>query len=200
MFSMAKGWIMNLYTYFRSGIGIAVALFFSLALSACAQMTANAPTAPPLSLRDKSDLIERLEVAKREDWNGAMDPKVSPVTETDFLSQMNKADRAIKELTHGFDVPPEEISDALWIPPKSITANENARLIQELRVAEQQDDHNEQRMLNMAAWSDNVAPVDTIQFDQQKELADGVIKDLEIGEGVSWSTIKQALYVPPSPW
>jgi hypothetical protein len=54
-------------------------------------------------------------------------------------------------------------------------------------------------MLNDSAWTDSAAPVDTVTFDQQKELVDSVIKDLEIGEGLHWSTIKEALYVPPSP-
>jgi hypothetical protein len=35
------------------------------------------------------------------------------VGEIDFLDQMNHADRVIKELTHGFEVPRQEIADAL---------------------------------------------------------------------------------------
>lgn len=175
-------------------------LLLSLALCACAQTIANAPPFPPLSPQEKSDLIERLEVAKGTDWNDAMDPNVAPVTEDDFLEQMNKADRVIKELTHGFEVPRQKIADALWIPPKSITAQEQDRLLRQLQEARREDDHNEQRMLNLAAWTDSVAPVDTMKFDRQKELVDRVVKDLEIGEGVRWSTIEEALYVPPSPW
>jgi hypothetical protein len=178
---------------------ISVILLLSFTCCACAQTaTSTAPT-PALSPQEKSDLIERLEVAKRTDWNDALDPKVGPGTEDDFLDQMNKADRVIKELSHGFDVPPPRIADALWVPPKSITTRQRDRLIRQLQEARQEDDHNEQRMLNLSAWTDSVAPVDTIKFDQQKELVDRVLKDLEIGEHVQWATIKEALYVPTSP-
>jgi hypothetical protein len=55
-------------------------------------------------------------------------------------------------------------------------------------------------VLNDLAWSNSVAPVDTFTFDQQKAVAEGVIKDLEIGEDVHWSKIKEALVVPQSPY
>jgi hypothetical protein len=174
--------------------------FSALALCGCAQTISSSPPSPPLSQRAKADLIERLEVAKKTDWTDALDPSVGPTAEADFLLQMNKADRAIKELTHGFDVSPSKLADALWIPPKSITEGERGRLIAELDEAKREDNHNEQRMLNVTAWSDSVAPVDTIKFDDQMQLVDRVVKDLEIGEDVHWSTIEEALYVPPSPY
>jgi hypothetical protein len=55
-------------------------------------------------------------------------------------------------------------------------------------------------MLNDLAWSDSVASAATATFDQQMTLAQSVIKDLEIDEGVHWSTIKEALQVPQSPY
>ncbi len=55
-------------------------------------------------------------------------------------------------------------------------------------------------MLISSAWTDSVAPVDTMVFDQQELLVESVVKDLEIDEGVHWSTIREALYVPPSPY
>jgi hypothetical protein len=178
---------------------VSVTLLLSFTLSACAQTVAITGPTPALSPQEKSDLIERLEVAKRTDWNDALDSHVAPTAEADFLDQMNKADRVIKELSHGFDVPQTQSADALWVPPKSITSKERDRLIRELEEARREDDHNEQRMLNLSAWTDSVAPVDTIKFDEQKQLVDRVVKDLEIGEGVHWSTIKEALYVPTSP-
>jgi hypothetical protein len=178
---------------------ISAILLLSFTCFACAQ-TASSTVPTALSQQEKSDLIERLEVAKRTDWNDALDPKVGPGNEDDFLDQMNKADRVIKELSHGFDVPQRKITDALWVPPKSITTRERDRLIRQLQEARQEDDHNEQRMLNLSAWTDSVAPVDTIKFDEQKRLVDRVVKDLEIGEYVHWSTIKEALYVPTSPY
>lgn len=148
----------------------------------------------------RSDLIQELETARNTDWDAALDPTASPVRQGTFLNQMNKADRAIKELSHGFAVSQGEIEDALWMPPKHITVEERARLIQQLQLARQQDDLNEQQMLNDLAWANSDAPADTVTFDQRKEQVDRVVEDLEIGAPVHWSDIKQALVVPPSPY
>ena len=176
-------------------------LVFSLSiqLSACAGSAAQTQT-PPVRIQNTEALVEELQDAKRLDWTSALDPHVRPSEEEDFLDQMNKADRAIKELTHGFEVPQSEIDDALVAPPKSLSESQRTRLIRQLQDAVEQDDRNEQEMLNDLAWSDSAAPADTFKFDQQKELANGVIKDLEIGEDVHWSTIKEALVVPQSPY
>ena|ERR1700683_1958673 len=113
---------------------------------------------------------------------------------------MNKADRASKELSHGFLVPQTEINDALWAPPRHISPEERAHLIQELNQAKEQDDRNEQAMLNDLAWGRSAAPADTAIFDQRKQEVDAVVKDLEIGAPVHWTSIKQALVVPTSPY
>jgi hypothetical protein len=152
------------------------------------------------SPQPNSDLIRQLETAKKTDWDEAQDPSVSTIRQGTFLNQMNKADRAIKELSHGFTVPQSEIDDALWTPPKRITAQEQAHLIEQLKQAREQDDRNEQRMLNGLAWTNSRAPADTEIFDKRKEQIDSVIKDLEIGAPVHWSDIKQALVVPSSPY
>jgi hypothetical protein len=175
------------------------ALFLSILLSACARSAAQIQT-PTTSTRNKAALVEELESVKQQDWSNALDPHVAPSEEEDFLDQMNKADRAIKELTHGFEVPQSEIDEALLVPPKSLSSEKRLQLIRQLQDAEQQDERNEQAMLNDLAWSDSVAPMDTYTFDQQKALAASVIKDLEIGEDVHWSTIKEALVVPQSPY
>jgi len=174
-------------------------IFLSILLSACAQSASHLHT-PTTATQNKYALVEELEWAKRQDWSNALDPHVATSEKEDFLDQMNKADRAIKELTHGFEVPESEIDEALVIPPKSLSSNERKQVIQQLQDAVQQDDRNEQAMLNELAWSDSVAPMDTFTFDQQKALAESVIKDLEIGEDVHWSTIKEALVVPQSPY
>jgi len=179
------------------GIRLAAFLLPLIVFLACTETAPASTTA--LSPEQRSERIERLQTAKKLDWQCAVDANVTPVTEEDFWDQMNKADMVIKELTHGFEVPQQEIADALWVLPKSITSGERDRLIRQLQAARRADDHNEQEMLNESAWTDSAAPVDTVTFDQQKELVDSVIKDLEIGEGVHWSTIKEAaLYVPPS--
>jgi hypothetical protein len=150
-----------------------------------------------------SQLIDRLASTEQLDWRYATDPTVAPVTRSDFLDQMNKADEVLKLATQGFKVPERELADALLVPPKSITSEESTRLVHELQEARREDDHNEQTMLNGSAWNGSDgggAPVDTVTFDQQKELVDSVVKDLETGKAVHWSTIKEALYVPPSPY
>jgi hypothetical protein len=147
-----------------------------------------------------SNLLQQLEAAKSSDWDLALDPTISSVRQETFLNHMNKADRAIKELSHGFTVPQSELDEALWIAPKHITAEKRAQLIEQLRQARQQDDHSEQRMLTGLAWSNSVAPVDTVTFDQRKAQVDAVIKNLEIGAPVHYSDINQALVVPTAPY
>lgn len=176
-----------------------VALLSSILLSACARSTAQLQT-PRATTRNRQAVIEQLQSAKQQDWSGALDPRVAPSEEEDFLDQMNKADRAIRELTHGFEVSQSAINEALVVPPKFLSREKRRQLIRELQDAEQQDDRNEQSMLNDLAWSDSVAPADTSTFDEQKALAASVIEDLEIGEDVHWSIIEEALVVPQSPY
>ena len=170
----------------------------SLLLSACTGSTAQIHM--PATIQNKTALLEALETAEREDWTNALDPRVAPSEREDFLDQLNKANRAIRELIHGFEVPDAEIEDALVIPPRSLSATQRLLLIQRLQDAVQQDDRNEQAMLNDLAWSDSAFPADTAKFDEQKELANEVIKDLEIGEDVHWSRITEALVIPQSPY
>lgn len=141
-------------------------------------------------------LIQELNAAKQADWNAALDPSVSPVRRNTFLNQMNKADRASKELSHGFAVPQSEIDDALWAPPKHISPELRAQLIRELKEARQQDDQNEQEMF----WNRTGAPFYTAVFDQRKQQVDAVVKNLEIGVPVHWTAIRQALVVVPAPY
>lgn len=156
-------------------------------------------TTASLSPQQTSDLIQRLNSAKKADWDAALDPSVSPVREETFLNQMNKADRASKELSHGFSVPQSKINDALWAPPRHISPEERAQLIRQLKMARQQDDQNEQAMLNDLAWSRSAAPADTVIFDERKQEVDAVVKDLEIGAPVHWTAIKEAMVVPAIP-
>jgi hypothetical protein len=149
--------------------------------------------------QSNSELIQKLTLARTTDWNSAHDPGVSPIRRCTFLTQMDKADRAIRELKHGFSVPQNEIDDALSIPPKHITPQLRAQLIRDLKNAKRQDDANEQQMLFDSAWDDS-GPLPTVMFDRRKQLVDRTIEDLEIGEPVHWSTIKLALDVPRSPY
>src|SRR5271168_4778985 len=113
-------------------ISICAVAFFC---SACAQTATTAAVSPLISPKEKSAVIRQLTLAKDNDWQSALDPSVDPGTKDDFLEQMNKADRAIKELTHGFEVSKSELDDALWEPPKSISRERRSALIARLEEA-----------------------------------------------------------------
>jgi hypothetical protein len=172
-------------------------LFLLIALPAFAQ---DGTTGTPTLSREMqhADLIQKLKAARMTDENAAHDPTVSSVRQGTFLNQMDKADRAIRELEHGFAVSQSEINDALWVPPKHITPQLRAQLIQQLEQAKHQDNVNEQQMLYDSAWG-HASQIDTATFDQRKRLIDSTIEDLEIGEPVHWSDVRQALTVPTSP-
>jgi hypothetical protein len=126
-------------------------LFLLIALPAFAQDgTTGTPTLSPEM--GHAELIQRLKAARMTDENAARDPTVSPVRQGTFLNQMDKADRAIKELEHGFAVSRSEINDALWCPPKHITPQLRAQFIEQLQQAKHQDNVNEQQMLFDSAW------------------------------------------------
>jgi hypothetical protein len=160
---------------------------------------AGSGSAPEVN-QSRANLIQQLQRARQSDWQSANDPYVSPIRQGTFLNQMNKAERVIEELDHGFTPAQSEIDDALWAPPKHISPEERAHLIEQLKLARAQDDRNEQEMLSDLAWSRSSAPADTALFDGQKQQVDQVIKDLEIGAPVRWSAIKAALVVPTSPY
>ena len=178
-------------------VGAFTVLLFVTTLSFAADQSTTTPT--PLAPQT-SKLIQQLAVARQADWDAALDPSLSPVRRGTFLNQMNKADRAAKELSHGFAVPPRELEDALWSPPKHISAEMRVQLIRQLQQARQEDDHNEQDMLNDLTWSRSAAPADTAIFEERKREVDEVVKNLEIGSPVHWSAIKQALVVQTSPY
>ena len=170
---------------------------FLLLLTALPALATDVQT-PATAQAPQADLIGKLEAAKKADWNAALDPTISPVRQETFLNQMNKADRAIREINHGFPVSQSKMNDALWMPPEHITPVERANLIQKLKQAREQDDRNEQHMLNDLAWTDSREPANTEIFDQRKAQVDSVVKNLEIGAPVHWTDIEQALVVVSS--
>jgi hypothetical protein len=179
----------------------AAALMAGMSIVIADPAWAAMPTANITSIDPGPQLLDQLASAKQQDWQYSLDPSVAPARKDDFLDQMNKADRAIALITHGFKVPDQELANALWIPPKVITLDEREKLIQDLQSAKLVDDHNEQAMFKYSEWSmsdGGGAPIDTVTFDDQMQLVDSIIKDLEIGEVVPWSTIREALSVPPA--
>lgn len=89
------------------GLRILPLLFLLIATPAFA--ADGAASAAAGSQKPNSELLQRLAAARTTDWNCAMDPGVSLIRQGTFLNQMNKADRAIKEIEHGFAVSPSEI-------------------------------------------------------------------------------------------
>jgi hypothetical protein len=175
----------------------AVALMSGVLIGAPAW--AAMPTNNLSATHQESQLLDQLASAKQLDWQYALDSSIAPVTRSDCLEQMNKASRVIELISYGFEVPRQELAEALWTPPKAISPEARDQLIRQLQEAKQEDDHNEQEMFKYSEWSagdGGGAPADTATFDQQMGLVDSVLKDLEIGEGVHWSAINEALYVP----
>jgi len=141
--------------------------------------------------------FKKLEGAKEMDESQANQPGVSAVTWEDYMTQMAKANHAIKELSHGYAVSPEEMNEALWVPPRSITGAEKARVIGRVEQAIHQDQENEDDITAATNFEDVPYPVSEMAtLEDHKNLAQGVVKDLNIGEDVHWQTIKAAEQAP----
>ncbi len=143
-----------------------------------------------LSAEQRGLLIQRLETAKKQDEEGAEDHITDPGEVSDFRHQIHEADRAIRELQNGFTVPQAEIEDALEVPPKAFSKKQTAEIIQKLKHTREELKEDAQR----TAENDDLVESDFYEEDEEK--VDNVIKDLEIGEDVPWSTIKEAMDVP----
>ena len=174
----------------------------ALMLSACgpsAESIAQQQRAGALNHSAASDqmtpTISRLQVAKDRDESNINNPNISAVRREDFTVQAAKANRAIKELQHGYPVSHDEIEDALIeVPSQHITPEYRAQLIQQLLQAQQLDEKREQEIL--IYWKDD-QPIERSQFSLQAQRAAKVAKDLQLGDSVHWGEIEQALYVPP---
>jgi hypothetical protein len=145
---------------------------------------------PTLSPRERSQLIEQLQAARQTDLTNATDTRLGPDSAGDYMIQADKAETAIDDLNRSNNIPSSEIADALFVPPKHISPEMRARLIQQLEQAKALDD---QRWLeNLGGWN----PTLTEDFNIQSMRAKRVINDLETGSPVSWFQIRQAMYVP----
>jgi hypothetical protein len=175
------------------------ALALTLGFSACAQKHSHMPPGDYMPQASTSDLVRRLEAAKELDESEAMRSSSSAVVREDFLEQAGKADRAIKELAHGYPVSEAELNEALEVPPGNLSTAEKSLLIHKIEAARAATDHNEQAMLNEEGWGYSDQPAATMAFDQRKQLDDEVIKDLRIGEQVHWDDLQQAMQVVQNP-
>jgi len=192
----------------RFNIGVIVAvLLMVFTVSACERseesfkMQRNAGLEQPYSAppQETAALIKKLEAAKEIDESEAHQPGVSAVTWEDYMTQLGKADHAIKELSHGYAVSADEMNDALWVPPRSIAGAEKARVIGRVEQAIHQDQENEDDITAGTNFEDVPYPISEMAtLEEHKNLAQGVVKDLNIGEQVHWQTIKAAEQAPPA--
>jgi hypothetical protein len=178
----------------RAVRSLVVAPIFLLSMSACAERHRNPAPDHIISNEQKRELIRRLEAAEEADESEARDPRISLVRKEDFFEQADKAERAIRELLYGYDVPQAELADALAVPPKNLSPEAKADLIRELQDSIALNDRREQDRLNDYF---SAASFDTAPYDTQKAFAAAVIKELTVGEEVHWDTLQEALQVLP---
>lgn len=150
----------------------------------------------------RADRIEHLDRAKRTDsatfaggegidLSNALDPDIGPVASGDYSALADKADRVMNDIEHGTYVSKSQIDDALFVPPKSLSIQQRAQLVQQLR---------ETRNLDNQGWRDwTWDPVVAQDFWCRGEKANRAIKDLETQQEVSWSEIHEGLEVPRYP-
>jgi hypothetical protein len=191
---------MQTTTLFKQLVTTSAGLALAFGLSACAQKHSHMPPGAYMSEQNNTDVVRQLEAAKEMDESQATSPSVKAVAKEDYLEQAGKADRAIKELTHGYPVSEAELRDALQVPPGNLSSAQKSALINRIETARAQTDHNEQAMLNEVGFGYSDAPAATSAFDQQKQLDNQVVKDLTIGENVHWDDVQQAQQVVQNPY
>jgi hypothetical protein len=167
-------------------IGIsAVGVILTLSLSACAPSESN------VSYAQSERTLQRLQAARELDLSNARDPEVGPVASGDYSLRADKAEQVMYDLEHGQYVSQAQIDAALWVPPKSISLEDRARLIHELELARNQDEQ--------GWWDWTRDPLIAQDFAVQEKKANRAIKYLETGQQISWSEINDGLEVPRYP-
>jgi len=163
----------------------ASALFFVVSLSACA------PTESNVSNAQSEQALQGLQAAREIDLNNAKDPEVGPVASGDYSLRADKAQQVMYDLEHGQYVSQSQIDAALFVPPKSLSAEQRADLIGELENARNQDEQ--------GWWDWTRDPVIAQDFAVQEKKANRAIKHLENSQQISWSEIHDGLKVPQYP-
>jgi hypothetical protein len=163
----------------------ASALFFAVSLSACAPIESNVSNA------QSERTLQGLQAAREIDLNNARDPDVGPVASGDYSLRADKAQQVMYDLEHGQYVSQAQIDAALFVPPKSLSLEQRANLINELELARNQDEQ--------GWWDWTRDPVIAQDFAVQEKKANRAIKDLETSQQISWSEIHDGLQVPRYP-
>jgi hypothetical protein len=156
----------------------------ALMLSACAQ-TAQAPAA-----NEESEVL-MLNRSAQLDFQRAAQPETGPVARQDLYTQAADADTVIHELENGYQVPPQVVTKAAWVPAATMSPAERANLIAQLEQAKVLDGH------GINDHNDN--PILTEDFIQQNRRATRAIETLRSGEDLTSQEITEALYVPERP-
>ena len=143
-----------------------------------------------MSYRDRSNLIEQLQEARRTDLSDAMDPGLDPAAQGDYMTRAEKAQTVIDDLSGRTNVSDSEISEALFVPPEHLSPAERALLIKQLEDAKTLDDQIYRN--HLGGWD----PILTEDCNLQGKRVDRVVKKLEAERPVSWSEIEQAMSVP----
>ncbi|MFZ0888753.1 MAG: hypothetical protein WA005_09895 [Candidatus Binataceae bacterium] len=165
----------------HAGFALGVCIV-ALPISACAQSQ--------LSAQERAQLIQKLETAKGQDEAIAADKTADPAQAEDALVQAYKADRRARDLEHGFEVSEAKIEHSLWVPPKALSTEQKAELIEKLEQTKGLDERNEEYS------AEENSQVSEDGYMEHEGRVDRVLKDLEIGEDVPWSRIQRALEVP----
>lgn len=157
----------------------------SLSLLACAPAESN------VSAARSERTLRRLQAAREADLSNAMDPTLGPVASGDYSVRADKAAQVMDRLEHGQYVSRSEINEALFVPPKSLSLEQRAQLVDELKEARALD--------NQGWWDWTRQPVIAQDFSVQEIKANRAIKDLETNQQVSWQEIQEGLQVPQYP-
>jgi hypothetical protein len=160
-------------------------LVLTASLAACAPAESNASSA------QTAQTIQRLQAARQLDLHNALDPNVGPVASGDYSVRADDAARVASDLQHGQYVSQVQIDDALFVPPRSISPAQRAKLIDELKQAKDLDDQ--------GWWDWTRDPIIAQDFSVQEKKASRAIRDLETNQQISWSEIDQGLQVPQYP-
>ena len=164
---------------------IAVNLILALSLSACA------PTESNVSNAQGEQILQRLQAAREIDLRNARDPEVGPVASGDYSVRADKAAQVMSDMEHGRYVSQSQIDEALFVPPKSLSLEQRATLLNEVKAARALD--------NQGWWDWTWDPVIAEDFSVQEIKANRAIRDLENNQQVSWQEIQEGLQVPEYP-
>jgi hypothetical protein len=164
---------------------LASAVFLMASLSACA------PAESSVSALHNQRILQRLQAARAVDLRNARDLDVGPVASGDYSHRADNAEQVMTEIEHGKYVFQSRIDAALFVPPRSLSLEQRARLVDELKEARAMDDR--------GWWEWTRDPIIAQDFSVQEIKANRAIKDLETNQQVSWSEIDEGLRVPRYP-